>query len=324
MRRLSLCIAIAAAALVVAPSALADGPLGVIQGGSGVSSHARPNLHYVAIADRYGTLLETINVRTGAVWSWNRVSGAWGVPAVGIDQSGEGLSRDGRTLVLADPTRLYASPSKFLVVDARPLQVIRTISLDGSFSFDALSPDASRLYLIQYASANDQSHYIVRAYDMQTNRLLPGKIADRSEEEEEESMAGTAITRATSASGRWVYTLYQKPSGEPFVHALDTKRAVAHCIDLPANPRAYNIALSLRDGGRTLAADWRRTGRPWLSVDVGSSWQISYPSGGRFPWAWLAAGIVGGIAVLSAGGLLLWRRRGEDAKEQTRQELGLA
>ena len=58
---------------------------------------------------------------------------------------------------------------------------------------------------------------------MRTNRLLPGKIADRHEDEE--TMAGYAQTRTTSADGRWVYTLYQKPSGAPFVHALDNPPA---------------------------------------------------------------------------------------------------
>jgi hypothetical protein len=233
---------------------------------------------------------------------------------------GEGLSRDGRTLVLASIAGPYASPSKFLVVDPRRLKALRTIVLDGTFSFDALSPDASRMYLIQYthAASNDLTHYIVRGYDMPTHRLLPGKIADRSEHEE--TMAGVAMTRTTSADGRWVYTLYQKPSGEPFVHALDTVGAAAYCIDLPANRGLYNIVLSLRNGGRTLSAHWR-SGRPWLNVATGS-WRISYPSSG-FPWAWVGAGI-GGLALLAAGALLLRRRRVEELQEHARQEFGLA
>jgi MYXO-CTERM domain-containing protein len=132
-------------------------------------------------------------------------------------------------------------------------------------------------------------------------------------------MAGYAMTRTTSADGRWVYTLYQKPSGEPFVHALDTVGAAAYCIDLPKNRGLYNIVLSLRNGGRTLAAHWR-SGRPWLNVSVGT-WRISYPSSG-FPWA--GAGIGGALALLAAGALLLRRRRREELHEHARQELGLA
>jgi LPXTG-motif cell wall-anchored protein len=125
-----------------------------------------------------------------------------------------------------------------------------------------------------------------------------------------------------------VYTLYQKPSGEAFVHALDTVRAVAHCIDLPANRRAYNVVLSLRDHGRTLLALNSPSGRPWLSVATGS-WRISYPkrvSAPRsgFPWVWAGAAIGGGLALLTAGALLLRRRRREEVQQHARQDLGLA
>ena len=121
--------------------------------------------------------------------------------------------------------------------------------------------------------------------------------------------------------GRWVYTLYQKPSGEPFVHALDTVAPLAYCIDLPRNRGLYNIVLSLRNHDRTLAVHWR-SGRPWLRVAVGS-WRISQPGNG-FPWAWVGGGIGGGLALLSAGALLLWRRRRQELHEHARQELGLA
>jgi hypothetical protein len=320
MRRLLLCAAVAAGALVAAPTALADGPLFVIQGGAGVASRGG-GLNYVAVSDGAGgTLLESI--ARGEVRSWVRLDGSWGIPTVGTSfPSGEGLARDGRTLVLASTSEPYASPSTFLVVDARRMKAVRTIVLRGRFSFDALSPDASRLYLIQYAhgSSYDVTHYIVRDYDMRTSRLLPGRIVDRAETDEK--MTGYAVTRTTSADGRWVYTLYQKPEGEPFVHALDTVAATAHCIDLPANRGIYNVVLSLRNGGRTLAMQ-SRSRRPWLNVALGT-WEISYPSSG-FPWAWLGAGVGGGLALFAAGALLLRRRRGQEVEQHTREELGLA
>ena len=321
MRTLLLCLAVVVGAFV-APAALADGPLYTVQGGSGVASHAHPALHYVTVSDgARATLLERIDVAHGSVFSWKRVAGSWGVPTIGNGYlSGEGLSRDGRTLVLGSTSGPYASPSKFLVFDPARMKVVRTIVLHGFFTFDALSPDGSRLYLIEYTQGtNDLTHYVVRGYDLRANRLLPGKIADRREHEE--SMAGYAMTRTTSVSGRWVYTLYQKPNGEPFIHALDTVAAAAYCIDLPKNRGLYNIVLSLRGNGRTLAVHWR-SGRPWLNVAVGS-WRISYPSSG-FPWAWVGAGIGGGLAVLAAGALLLRRRRGQELQEHARQELGLA
>ena len=319
MRRLALCLAVAVAALVAAPAALADGPMFVTQDGAGV---AHGSLRYVAVntTSGRGTDLVEVSARDHSVGPALRIPGDWGLPYTAA--GAEGLSHDGRTLVLGSAGVGISSPSRFLIVDPRRMRVVRTIALHGYFSYDALSPDASRLYLIQYTHgrSQDTSRYIVRAYDMRTNRLLPGKIAARSADDEE-TMAGYAMTRATSAGGRWVYTLYQKPSGEPFVHALDTVRGVAYCIDLPANRGLGNVVLSLRNHDRTLVAHWR-SGRPWLRVAVGT-WRISYPGGG-FPWAWAGAGVGAGLALLAAGALLLRRRRGEEVEQHARDELGLA
>ena len=320
MHRLVLCLAVVVAALVAAPAALADGPMFVTQDGAGV---AHGSVRYVAAntTSGRGTDLVEVSARDHSVGPALRIPGAWGLPYTAA--GAEGLSHDGRTLVLGSAAIGISSPSRFLVVDPRRMRVVRTIVLPGYFSYDALSPDASRLYLIQYTHgrSQDTSRYIVRAYDMRTNRLLPGKIAARSEDDEEESMAGYAVTRATSAGGRWVYTLYQKPSGEPFVHALDTVRGVAYCIDLPANGGLSNVVLSLRDRGRMLVADWR-SGRPWLRIAVGT-WRISYPGGG-LPWVWVGAGSGGALVLGAAGALLLRRRRREEVEQQAGHELGLA
>jgi hypothetical protein len=320
MRRLSLCLAVAAAALAAAPAAHADGPMFVTQDGTGV---AHGSLRYVAVntTSGHGTDLVEVSTRDHSVGPALRIPGEWGLPYTAA--GAEGLSHDGRTLVLARAGIGLSSPSRFLIVDPQHLRVVRTIALDGYFTYDALSPDASRLYLIQYTHgrSQDTSRYIVRAYDMRANRLLPGKIAARSADEEEKTMAGYAMTRATSAGGRWVYTLYQKPSGEPFVHALDTVRGVAYCIDLPANRALSNIVLSLRDRDRTLVAHWR-SGRPWLNVAVGT-WRISYPGSG-FPGAWVGAGGGGALVLGAAGALLLRRRRREELQQHPGDELGLA
>jgi hypothetical protein len=56
------------------------------------------------------------------------------------------------------------------------------------------------------------------------------------------------------SDGRWAYTLYARTSKEPFVHALDTVRRRAYCIDLPLDlKRAQQMTLRLRlRGDRTL------------------------------------------------------------------------
>ena len=328
MRRLLLWLGAATlAGFLIAPAAAADGPVYVSVGGAGVASHDGA-FHFVAVPNgKDGTLLEKIQVAHGQVFWWMRLPGSWGTPTIGNGLvTGQGLSRDGRTLVLASTSGPFASPSRFLVVDPRHAKILRTITLRGSFTFDAISPNGSRMYLIQYThtASNDLTHYIVRGYDLRANRLMPGKIADRREHEE--TMAGYAVTRTTSADGRWVYTLYQKPSGEPFIHALDTVGAAAYCVDLPSSKRTnqalYNVVLSLRSHDRTLAVHWR-SGRPWLNVATGS-WHVS-SAGAGFPWAWTGAGIGGGLVLLCVGGaLLLRRRRGEEVQQHAGQELGLA
>jgi hypothetical protein len=322
MHRLAVWLAVVSA-LVFVPAALADGgPFLVTQGGQGVATRDGA-FHYVAVPDGARTLLEKLQVADGQVNYWLPLKGSWGIPTLGTgSQIGQGLSWNGRTLVLAEPPG-YWSPSRFLLVDLKRLRAVRTITLHGFFSFDALSPDGSRMYLIQYSHGRtgNLSHYSVREYDLRTNRLLPGKIAARDEDGDEPTMAGYPLTRTTSADGRWVYTLYQKPSGMPFVHALDTVAGVAHCIDLPANRGLYNVVLSLRNHDRTLAVHWR-SGRPWLDVAVGS-WRISQPGAG-FPWAWAGAAIAGALTLLAAGALLLWRRRRQELEQHAGQELGLA
>jgi hypothetical protein len=326
MRRLSLCLAVAVGALVIAPAGLADGPqTPVTQGGTGVATRDG-TLRYVTVYDGSGrTLLERIDAQ--GVFGWNSFKGSWGIPTLAVGaQTGEGLSWHGRTLVLASTAPPYSSPSRFLIVDTRRMQVVRTVVLHGSFSFDALSPDASRLYLIQYThgQAGDLSHYVVRGYNPRTNTLLPGRIADRTQKSW--VMKGSPLTRTWSVRGRWVYTLYENPGGYPFIHALDTVRGVAHCIQLPweedrSQDGLFNLVLDARGGDRTLAVNWR-SGRPWLRVALGS-WRVAYPSAG-FPWTWIGAGIGGGLLLLCGAALLVRRRRGEEVEQHPGQELGLA
>jgi hypothetical protein len=117
------------------------------------------------------------------------------------------------------------------LLDARTLQVRRTITLHGDFSFDAISPHGKTMFLINYTSPNDPTRYSVRAYDLRAGTLVPGAIQDPAERSDK--MRGSPITRLESADGRWAYTLYDGAGGTPFVHALDTADLHARCIDLP-------------------------------------------------------------------------------------------
>ena len=148
------------------------------------------------------------------------------------------------------------------IVSTRNLVASERISLKGSFAYDALSPDGKKLYLIQHSSVDDLQHYVVRAYDLDAHALLPGRIADKAQKSW--VMQGFPTARTSSLDGRWVFTLYMNPGGYPFIHALDTVRAVAHCVGLPwasSNQGALsNAVLSLR--GKTLAVHWT-SGKSW-------------------------------------------------------------
>jgi hypothetical protein len=83
-------------------------------------------------------------------------------------------------------------------------------------------------------------------------------IVDRREDEV--LMRGQPVTRRSSADGRWAYTLYARPSAEPFVHALDTVEGEAYCIDLPLELRQVEqMALRLRLGKDKLEVHRGRT-----------------------------------------------------------------
>jgi hypothetical protein len=243
-------LATALVALALAPAALADGPMPyAAQNTPGVLSPGG-QLRYMAVGDGSGpTTVEAVATRGGAVHSWDRLLGAYGIPYVTSPLAGAGLSADGRTLVLGDVSTTFPrTHSSFVVYDAPRLRFRDTFALRGDFAFDALSPDGSRLYLIQHVSQNDSSRYVVRAYDLRAHRLLPGRVADRTQKSW--VMQGYPIDRTTSADGRYVYTLYENPGGYAFVHALDTARAVAHCYGVPVDQRNLVGAKLTLHGGR--------------------------------------------------------------------------
>lgn len=289
LSRVSTCLAVAAA-LAAAPAAAGDGFLFASMGGSGVTApDGKLRFVPVGVSTADDTVLEAISTKGGAIENQLELVGRFGVPYTA--GSAEGMSHDGTTLVLQNADGIL-SPSTFAVVDVKRLRLVHEIQLKGAFSYDALSPDGSRLYLIQYTQgrSGDLSHYVVRAYDLKRERLLPGRIADRTQKSW--VMRGSPVTRTASSDGRWVYTLYTNPGGYPFVHALDTVRGVAHCVGLPlrSQKRIYDATLALHGG--TLSV------KPWFSVDT-RTWRVSHPQKGSFPWWSLAFAALVPLALLA-------------------------
>jgi hypothetical protein len=184
-----------------------------------------------------------------------RVPGDYGIPAVDYSGSMTGLSADGRTLTLAEvPTSYPPRATRLLVLDTAPLAVRATLTLPGWSTVDAISPNGRWLYLIHYPSS-ELTRYEVLAYDLSVRRLLAKPIVDPRDRGEQ--MTGFPINRVMSAGGRWAYTLYYRPSGRPFLHALDTTARRAVCIDLPPALSAGigNAHLRLTAGGTALLVE---------------------------------------------------------------------
>ena len=235
--------------LVAASSALAAG--GPVQPVQGIAIGV-PGSPYRYVTFGAGRATSVQELARGAV-SAVRVPGHYGVPAVDPNGTTTGLSADGRTLILAE-IDAYLPPrtTRLLALAASPRLAIRSrLTLPGWWTVDAISPDGRWLYLIQYTSS-DISKYAVRAYDLLARRMLAEAVVDPRERDE--AMTGLPITRVMSAGGRWAYTLYFRPSGVPFVHALDTVHRRAACIDLPsiANADTATGHLRLTPGGGTL------------------------------------------------------------------------
>jgi hypothetical protein len=260
------------AALVAAltpAAALADGlpVLGVDVGSSGVSSSS-DGARYVTIPAGSRTIVERVAQRGGQVLGWRSLRGTFTIPAVAYDGSAGGLSADGTTLVLIEPRTWFPrAATRLLVLGGNSLTPRRLLKLKGDFSFDAVSPDGSWLYLIHYVAPNDPTRYLVQAYDLMRGRLLQAPIIDPHEPGER--MRGNPLSRAMSSNGRWAYTLYDGAGATPFVHALDTVARTARCIDLdgvPPGTDLWQLRLGIDIAGEGLVV-WDRA-TPLLLIDL--------------------------------------------------------
>jgi hypothetical protein len=262
-RRLGLVLVVVAAAVLV-PVALAAYPSPYAQqGGQGVMNAER-TMRYVAVGAGDKTLVKAIRTSDGTTVASQTVQGSFGVPMLTQNGPGGGLFRDGSSFVLQSTG--YKSTTSFQLMSTSGLAARDTITLPGTFAFDALSPDGSKLYLIQHTSSEDLEHYVVRAYDFAAHALMPGKIADKTQQGW--VMQGFPAARVSSADGRWVYTLYMNPGGYPFIHALDTVNAVAHCVGFKWSTSSSGALFGFKLGikGRKLLVR-TNSGTLWRVID---------------------------------------------------------
>jgi hypothetical protein len=289
--------------------------LGVDAGPTGVTAPAG-SARYVTIPAKQQTVVAAIRRDSGRVIRSRLLTGTFTIPAVAYDGSAGGLSADGRTLVLITPrTGFPRAQTRLLVLHTPGLTPSETIRLRGDFSFDAISPQGRLMYLIEYTNPNDPTRYAVRAYDLAHGRLLHAPVVDPRETDEK--MRGNPLSRALSPDGRWAYTLYDGAGGTPFVHALDTSRRTARCIDLEAlagSKYLWRLRLRVGRGGSTLTIrdgkeaellvdtrtfQPRRPGAARTARAIGSS-----SSGFGWPLATVA-----GVGALAVAGALVARGR---------------
>src|SRR3954447_24416966 len=265
-RRLMLCVLVSAACASVQAAHAAGPPLPSQD--SGDAGAVAPGGTERILTRRAGanTTVTAIRRGEGTVLRSRVIPGRWHVAPVALDNATTGLSVDGRTLVLVRPTSQFPPAStRLAVLDARGLAVRREISLPGFFTVDAISPDGGSLYLIQYAGDNVLD-YRVRALDTRTGRLADRDVVDPRAPEEQ--MGGLPMARATSADGRWSYTLYGGGT-ETFIHALDTVGRTAACIDLDMVPPQGELSgLRLRVGAAGRRVLVRDRGRLVAVVDA--------------------------------------------------------
>ena len=233
---------------------------GLVQGWAGVAADGG-TIRYLTVATARHTIVMAVRVRDGRVLRTTTIRGYYGVPILTYDGRTGGVSGDGRTLVLSSYGPYPGSPgaTEFVTLDTRSLELRREFELRGSWAFDAVSPNGSTLFLIEYLAAGTNPRYKVRALDAKSGRLAPDAIVDRREDEA--LMRGQPVTRVNGSADRWAYTLYARPRNEPFVHALDTERREAYCIDLPLElgvQRQLGLRLKAARDGDLRVFDGRR------------------------------------------------------------------
>jgi hypothetical protein len=206
-----------------------------------------------------GTLLRRISLSSGAVLGHRTIAGRWGFQQAAEDGTLVAGGDPGQPIALVAAAREKdyrggARSTRIAIVPSDLSGPVRVFRLVGSFGIDDVSPDGSTLYLIQHVT---DVHYRVRAYDLLTRKLIARAVVDKSEPNEK--MEGLPLARTESPDGSVVLTLYRRPSGEPFVHALMADDRFAVCIDLPASARvgpadtsSWGVALG---GGQLFVAN---------------------------------------------------------------------
>ena len=207
------------------------------------------------------TTIKYLIVQPGFDGTQTTIEGAWRLPTIGLDPTPVGVSvgaenwLNSATVVLVEDRAADAprASTRLAILRHTPVgePVSKVIELAGSFEYDAISPEGSKLYVVEHLPGAVEGRYQVRLVDVATGVLQEAIVADKRNLEE--AMAGWPIAQVRRPDGL-VLTLYRGPE-HPFIHALNTREGWAVCIDLPA-VRAHDAAAAL-DWGLAAAPDGR-------------------------------------------------------------------
>ena len=186
-----------------------------------------------AVHVRRGTRFVRFDTRTGNASALRTVPGAWSV--VGVSADGRRIARfkfrkraRGTVLTVDEPGRS------------------ESLRFPGNYELESFSPGGQRLFLVHWHKSGS---YDLQQYDRRRASLSPTRL-----DEPEEKMTGQAQSAVATRDGSWLYTLYGKLDGGTFVHALDLRTGLAHCIDLPLRGDLATVGAT----ALTLSPDERR------------------------------------------------------------------
>ncbi len=196
--------------------------------------------------------LKVYNPQTGTLMRTVQLARPYLLPPATLSGVPGGLSPNGQWLVLE--TSDATTESHLLVVDTRFTKAPVAVDLAGSFTFDAINNDGTRMYLIQHA---DSSHYYVRYFNVGARTLDPQIVFDKSDGSS--AMTGTRLSGIPSRDGQWLFSVYARQDKSAFIHALNLDNVIAFCLDLPGggyakDPTALTWSLAMSDNGTRLYA----------------------------------------------------------------------
>ena len=211
-------------------------------------------VRYVALPAAKTTIVAAVRTSDGRVLRYATIRGAFGVPLVAFDGTTEGVSRDGKTLVLAGRPEQAEQQTRFAVLSTTSLRLKQAITLPGLWAYDALSPDGRTLYATQYLGTGANAA-LQRPRGQPRHRQAGRRCARR------QARAGRGDERLALGAG-------SERKRRLGVHASTRSRTAPRSSTRSTPPagartastcpggrtcrRSRAVRLSLADGGRTL------------------------------------------------------------------------